>query len=300
MHYVRHPRDGFATDFTDREVWSLALRRRDAHSVAVGHAAEQDRQSQTVAVDFGSARETKMTISCDLWFSRTSGVPLKISSACRKGRPGRSGLGADGAGPRLGLDSALARLHARLTRGAALGEGQRPEPPEPDDRAAVAANSVLVPRQTLESGVDLRGLADLAVEHGDLEVFAERLDRVRGILRAPAGLARPALRHPRADVLLEPGAPLQEEGFELLHDPMIERACLLHSVLTLSRRYSLGRRAPTSDSSGWNSSVGAARSPPPSAAAIIAATAIHLSLLGSERGAKASMVSGWGRTSILS
>src|SRR5439155_12202800 len=105
MHHVRHPRDGFATDFTDREVWSLALRRRDAHSVAVGHAAEQDRQSQTVAVDFGSARETKMTISCDLWFSRTSGVPLKISSACRKGRPGRSGLGADGAGPRLEIGS---------------------------------------------------------------------------------------------------------------------------------------------------------------------------------------------------
>src|SRR5436309_13046214 len=160
-----------------------------------------------------------MTISCDLWFSRTSGVPLKISSACRKGRPGRSGLGADGAGPRLGLDSALARLHARLTRGAALGEGQRPEPPEPDDRAAVAANSVLVPRQTLESGVDLRGPADRAAEHGDLEVFAERLDRVGAILRAPVGRARPPPRHAHADVLPHPGAPLPAQGSELLRDP---------------------------------------------------------------------------------
>src|SRR5207244_2738852 len=82
----------------------------------------------------------------------------------------------------------------------------------------------LAPRQTLERGVDLRGLAVLAVEHGDLEVFAERLDRVGGILRAPAALARTVLRHSRADGLLEPGAPLQEDGFERLHDPMIERA----------------------------------------------------------------------------
>jgi len=55
---------------------------------------------------------------------------------------------------------------------------------------------------------------------------------------------------PRADGLPEPHTLLQEEGFELLHDPMIERVCPLHSVLALSRRYSLGRRAPTSDSSG--------------------------------------------------
>src|SRR2546426_9273130 len=71
-----------------------------------------------------------------------------------------------------------------------------------------------------------------------------------GVLRAPAGLARPALCHPRADGLQEPCAPFQEEGFELLHDPMIERVCPLHSVLALSRRHSLGRRDPTSDSSG--------------------------------------------------
>src|SRR5881296_4182480 len=103
MRQVRHPRDGFATDFTDREVWSLALRRRDAYGVA-----------------------------------------------------GRSGLGADGAGPPFGLDSALVRLDARLARGAALGEGQRLEPPEPDDPPAVAADPVLVPRQTLERCVDLR------------------------------------------------------------------------------------------------------------------------------------------------
>src|SRR5207302_11241616 len=166
------------------------------------------------------------------------------------GGAGRSGLGADGAGPPFGLDSALARLDARLTRGAALGEGQRPERSEPDDCAAVAADPVLIPSQTLESGIDLRGLAALAVEHGHLEVFTKRLDRVGRVLRAPAGLAHPALCHPRADGLPKPHALLQEEGFELLHDPMIERVWPLHSVLALSRRYSLGRRAPASDSSG--------------------------------------------------
>src|SRR5437016_14411405 len=103
MCQVRHPRDGFATDFTDREVWSLALRRRDAYGVA-----------------------------------------------------GRSGLGADGAGPPFGLDSALARLHARLTRGAALGEGQRPDPSEPADCAAVAAAAVLIPTPTRASGSQAR------------------------------------------------------------------------------------------------------------------------------------------------
>src|SRR2546430_2683262 len=153
---------------------------------------------------------------------------------------------------------------------------------------------------TLERGVDLRGLAALAVEHGDLEVFAERLDRVGGILRAPAALARTVLRHSRADELLEPGAPLQEDGFERLHDPMIERARPLHSVLTSSPRYSLGSKAPISESSGWNSSVGEARSPPPSSAAIIAAMAIHLSPPWSERGARASTVSEWSRASIVS
>src|SRR5207249_2048173 len=149
MRQVRHPRDRFATDFTDREVWSLALRRRDAYGVA-----------------------------------------------------GRSGLRADGGGP------------------------------------------------------------------------------------------------PRADGLPEPHTLLQEEGFELLHDPMIERVCPLHSVLALSRRYSLGRRAPTSDSSGRNSSVGEAKSP--SSAAIIATTAIHLSLRWSERGARAPTVSEWSRARIVS
>src|SRR5213596_3309656 len=102
----------------------------------------------------------------------------------------------------------------------------------------------------LERSVDLRGLAALAVEHGHLEFVTKRLDRVGRVLRAPAGLARPALCHPRADGLQEPCAPFQEEGFELLHDPMIERVCPLHSVLALSRRHSLGRRDPTSDSSG--------------------------------------------------
>src|SRR2546422_9323714 len=105
--------------------------------------------------------------------SQTSSLPPQPSPARREGRPGRSGFGPDGAGPPFGADSALARLHSCLTRGAALGEWQRLEPPEPDDRAAAAADPVLVSGQTL--------------------------DRVSRVLRAPAGLARPALRHPRAD-----------------------------------------------------------------------------------------------------
>src|SRR5439155_25667617 len=140
-----------------------------------------------------------------------------------------------------------------LTRGAALGEGQRPEPSEPDDCAAVAADPVLIPSPTLESGIDLRGLAGFAVEHGHLEFFTKRLDRVGRVLRAPAGLARPALCHPRADGLPEPHALLQEEGFELLHDPMTERVCPPHSVLALYRRHRLGRGAPPSDRSERNS-----------------------------------------------
>src|SRR5207245_6315060 len=105
----------------------------------------------------------------------------------------------------------------------ALGEWQRLEPPEPDDRAAAAADPVLVSGQTLERSVDLRGLAALAVEHGHLEFFTKRLDRVSRVLRAPAGLARPALRHPRADSLPELGAPLQEQGLERTYDLAIQR-----------------------------------------------------------------------------
>src|SRR2546430_12851905 len=64
--------------------------------------------------------------------SQTSSLPPRPSSANREGRPGRSGFWTDGAGPPFGADSALARLHSCLTRGAALGEWQRLEPPEPD------------------------------------------------------------------------------------------------------------------------------------------------------------------------
>src|SRR5437867_12579279 len=144
--------------------------------------------------------------------SQTSSLPPRPSSASREGRPGRPGSWTDGAGPPFGADSALARLHSCLTRGAALGEWQRLEPPEPDDRAAAAADPVLVSGQTLERSVDLRGLAALAVEHGHLEFFTKRLDRVSRVLRAPAGLACPALRHPRADSLPERGAPLAVYG----------------------------------------------------------------------------------------
>src|SRR5207245_9961226 len=121
-------------------------------------------------------------------------------------------------------------------RGAGLGEGQRPERSEPDDCAAVAADPVLIPSQTLECGIDLRGLAALAVEHGHLEFFTKRLDRVGRVLRAPPRLAPPAPCHPRAGGLPEPHTLLQEGGFALLHDPMIQRACTLDRVLASSRR----------------------------------------------------------------